>query len=80
MSDDLEENNIDKLYIWLSDTTNEEIDLVQGNNIFISQGMDERWGYSEQNEDDQEGRNIAKKMRAYILVSCLINGETWLNN
>ena len=34
MSDVFEENARDKLYIWLSDTTNGEKYLVEGNNIF----------------------------------------------
>ena len=37
-------------------------------------------GYSEQNEDDQKGKYLAKEMRAYILVSRVIDGEKWLND
>ena len=36
LSNFLEENTRFKLYIWLSDTTNGERDLVEGNNIFNS--------------------------------------------
>ena len=36
MSDALKENIRYKLYTWISDTTNCERDLVEGNNIFIS--------------------------------------------
>ena len=35
-------------------------------------------GYSEQNEDDQKEKSLAKEMREYILVSRVINRETWL--
>ena len=35
MSDALEENTRDKLHIWIYETTNDEIDLVEGNTIFI---------------------------------------------
>ena len=44
MSDALEENTRDKLYKWISDKTNGKIDIVQGNNIFIYQRMDDRGG------------------------------------
>ena len=44
MSDALEWNTRDKLNMWLSDTTNGKKDLVEGNNIFISQIIDERGG------------------------------------
>ena len=43
MPGSLEENNGDKLYIWLSDTTNGEKYLVEGNNFF-SRRMDEKGG------------------------------------
>ena len=35
---------LDKLYIWLSDTTNVKRDLVEVNNIFLSHIMDVRGG------------------------------------
>ena len=41
MYDSLVENNRDKLYIFLFDTTNYKGYVVEGNNIFISQIMDE---------------------------------------
>ena len=41
MSDALADNSIDKLYIWLSDTTNGGKYLVEGNKKFISHRMDE---------------------------------------
>ena len=44
ISDDLEENTRDKIYICLSDTPNGEIYIVKDNNIFISQIFDEREG------------------------------------
>ena len=53
MSYALAENTIDKLYILLSDTTNGERDLVEGNNNFISQRMDKRGILFRENEDDQ---------------------------
>ena len=34
--------------------------LVEGNNIFISQIMGERGGYSEQNEDLHKGKRSCK--------------------
>ena len=43
MSDALEKNTRDKLYIWLSGQTNEK-NLVGGNNIFISQRVGDRYG------------------------------------
>ena len=36
-------------------------------------------GYSEQNEYDQHEKYLANEMRAYILVSHVINWETWLH-
>ena len=35
--------------------------------------------YSEQNEDDQK-KNLAKEIRACILVSCVLDAEAWLHN
>ena len=38
LPDELEENHIDKLYIWFSKTTNSEKYLAEGNNIvYISE-------------------------------------------
>ena len=81
MSNALEENNRDKLYICLYDTTNVERDLVEGNNIFLflREWMREG-GYSEQNEDDQKEKYIAKEMRVHILANLVIGGETWLHD
>ena len=44
MSDRIEENPIDKLYIWLSNTINGERDIVEGNTIFYlsENGWDRR--------------------------------------
>ena len=54
--------------------------LVEGNIIFIYQIMGERGGgYSEQKEDDQKGKYLAKEMMAYILASHVIGEETWLH-
>ena len=36
--------------------------------------------YSDQNKDDQKEKYLAKEMRAYILVSHVIDGETWLHD
>ena len=58
MYDYLEENNIDKLYIWLSDTTNGGKYLVEGNNIFIYQRMNEREGLFRAKRILPEGVNI----------------------
>ena len=74
MSDSLEENTIDKLYIWLSDTNNEKKDLVEGNNIFYFSDNGWEGVYSEQNKDDQKEKYFAKEMRAYILVSRVRTG------
>ena len=41
MSDAIEENTRDKLYIWISDKTNRMIYLVEGNNIFYF--LDNGW-------------------------------------
>ena len=79
MSDALEENTRDKLYTCLSDTINGERDLVEDNNIFIYQRMDERGGLFRSKQRRQEEKNLAQEMRAYIVVSRVIYGETWLN-
>ena len=47
--------------------------------LFLKECM-RKGGYLETNEDDQKGKNIAKEMREYILVSHAINGETWLHD
>ena len=39
MIDLLKQNSRDKIYIWLSDTTNGNIYIMEGNNIFIYQIM-----------------------------------------
>ena len=53
---------------------------MEGNTIFISQIMGERGSYSEKKEDDQKAKYLSKEMRAYILVSCVIDVETWLHD
>ena len=60
MSDAIEENNIYKLWVWTSDTTNGETDLVKGDNIFIYQRMYERGGLFRSKRRRPEGKNIAK--------------------
>ena len=42
--------------------------------------MDGREGYLEQNEDDYKEKYFVKEIRAYILVSYVIDGETWLHD
>ena len=37
-------------------------------------------GYSDQNEDEQKEKYLAKETRAYILVINVIDGETWLHD
>ena len=46
--------------------------------LFIREWMI-KGGYLEQNEYNQKEKYPAKEMRAYILVSHVINGETWLH-
>ena len=43
MSDDPEEKIIDKIYIWLSEKKRKK-NPVEGNNIFISRRMGDRYG------------------------------------
>ena len=57
MSDALEENTRDKIYIWLSETTNRKNNLVEGNNIFISQRMGDRDGLFIEKGRWTEGKN-----------------------
>ena len=55
MSDNLEVNTRDKIYIWISDKAIGERDIVEGNNIFhLSDNGLERGGYLEQNKYDQK--------------------------
>ena len=61
MSDALADNYRDKLYIWLSDTTNGERDLVEGKIIFISQRMDERGRLFREKRRRPEEINILKR-------------------
>ena len=58
MSDALEKNTKDKLYIWLSDTTNGEKYLVEGSNFFIYKRMDERGGLFKAKKRWPEVKNI----------------------
>ena len=79
MSDTLEENNRDKLYIWISETTNDKKDIVEGNNIFISQRMGERGRLFRAKVRWSEGKKILQRRR-YILMSCVIDGDTQLHD
>ena len=68
MSDDLGQNNTDKLYICLSEATNRAKYLVEGNNIvglFRAEGIFIR-----------EKQYLAKEMRESILASHLTAWDT----
>ena len=80
MSDSLEENTRAKKYICLSGTNDGKRDLVEGNNIFIYHRMDDIRGLFRAKRRWPEGKNLVKEMRAYILVSRVIDGETWLHD
>ena len=61
MADALEENTRYKLCICLSDTTNGKIYLVEGNNIFIYQRMDDRGGLFRAKQRWIEGKISCKE-------------------
>ena len=80
MYDTLEGNNRYKLYICLSETTNGKRDLVEGTIIFY---FSENWLEREVIQIKTKitiRKNISKEMWMYILVSCVIDGETWLRD
>ena len=80
MSDRIEENPRDKLYIWLSDKTNGKKYLVEGNKfLFIREWMREG-GYSDQNKDKQKEKISCKGNEGVYLVSHVIDGEIWLHD
>ena len=78
MSDALEENTRDKIYICLSDTINGKKILGRVAIFLIYQTMDEKGELFRAKWRWPEGNNLAKEIRVYILVSRVINGETWL--
>ena len=81
MSDEIEENIRYKLYICLYGTTNGEIDHVESKIIFIFQRMDERGRLFRARQRLPEAKKyLAKEMKGYILMSRLINRETWLHD
>ena len=66
MSDRIEENPRYKLYVWLCNKINGEKDIVEGNNIFISQRLDERWGLFRGKMKIIEGGNMLQRRRGRI--------------
>ena len=63
MYDSLEENTRDKLYIWISERTNGEKYLVEGNSLFIYQRMGDRGGSFISKGRLTEGKNTLQRKR-----------------